>query len=169
MMKKYFLIAVSGVFVFAGVVSAVPEKAAAQQEVEVDGKKYVASLHQDAEKVQSWLDKAKQNQEPTKVSELDKRLIELRALLSVIDALMTVKNKEQFDMQGFSSANNRFNNTYREADAIAQLDEASLLAMKKVDDDALLHTPANESQGIYTAGLFSSEEKEEDQYEQRVS
>lgn len=131
------------------------------EEVELDGPKYVASLHKDADEVQSWLDLAKKNQEPAKISELDKRLVELRALLSLIDSLMKVKNKAEFDMTSFSSANNRFNNTYREANEIARLDEADLVEMKKVDDEHLLNAPVSEAPGMYTAGLLSFDEQEE--------
>ncbi len=151
MIKKFFTVLTFGFFVFCG-------SAPAQQEVELNGPEYVASLHQDAQEVQVWLDSAKKNQETTKIAEIDKRLVELKALLSMIDALMAVKNKEQFDRDGFSSANNRFNNTFREADAIARLDEAQLAAMKKVDDEQLLNTPVSEAPGIYTSGLFASDE-----------
>ncbi len=143
--KVIFRILLSWIFVFTFI-----GNVHAQQEVELDGREYVATLHKDADKVQSWLDSAKKAQETTKISELNKRAVELRAILSMMDAMIAVKKKELFDMDGFSKANERFNRTFREADLIARLGEDEIAAMKKVDDEQLLNQDVGAGEGAYT-------------------
>lgn len=153
-MKRISLFFIFGMMTLAGTLSA--QMMDEPQPAEMNAVDYVLSLHRDADKVQAWTDKSEKNQESAKFSELNRRVAELKGLLSIMDQMLEA-GPENYDEQTFASVNARFNRTFREAEEIEKLNEEAIAQMKKVDDEALLNESLDNSQGFYASESLSAD------------
>jgi len=151
-MKRISLFFIFGMMTLAGTLSA--QMMDEPQPAEMNAVDYVMSLHGDADKVQAWTDRAEKKQESAKFSELNRRVAELKGLLSILDQMLEA-GPESYDETTFASANERFNRTFRESEEIQKLEESVIAQMKKVDDDALLNQSVEDSRGVYTSESLS--------------
>lgn len=153
-MKHICLFFIFGMMTLAGTLSA--QMMDEPRVAEMNAVDYVLSLHHDADQVQAWTDNAEKNQERAKFSELNRRVAELKGLLSVLDQILEA-GPENYDEQTFASVNARFNRTFREAEEIEKLNEAAIAQMKKVDDEALLNESLDDSRGLYSSESLSAD------------
>ncbi len=153
-MKRISLVFLFGMMISAGTLSA--QMMDDPQPAEMNAVDYVLSLHRDADQVQAWADKAEKNQESAKFSELNRRVAELKGLLSIMDQMLEAGPKN-YDENTFASVNARFNRTFRESEEIEKLEETAIAQMKKVDDEALLNESLDDSQGFYASESLSAD------------